>query len=83
MPRTGQKVTVVVVGGGVESKFSVQLRPKLNNIFDMEKCCRDECCLDTYHHEIFLMWTNATSITSARMGLLPDNPAGLASSELI
>ena len=30
MPRTGQKVTVVV-GGGVESKFSVQLRPKLNN----------------------------------------------------
>ena len=29
MPRTLQKVTVVV-GGGVESKFSVQLRPKLN-----------------------------------------------------
>ena len=24
---------MVVVGGGVESKFSVQLRPKLNNIF--------------------------------------------------
>ena len=37
MPRTGQKVTVGgggwVVGGGVESKFSVQLRPKLNNYY--------------------------------------------------
>ena len=32
---------VVVVGGGgggVESKFSVQLRPKLNNIPDMDIC---------------------------------------------
>ena len=31
MPRSALKVTVVVGGGGgVESKFSVQLRPKLN-----------------------------------------------------
>ena len=29
MPRTGQKVTVGG-GGGVESEFSFQLRPKLN-----------------------------------------------------
>ena len=40
MPRTGQKVTVGgdgwVVGGGVESKFSVQLRPKLNNFTFLE-----------------------------------------------
>ena len=32
MPRSGRKAAEVVAVGGVESKFSVQLSPKLNNI---------------------------------------------------
>ena len=35
-----------VGGGGVESKFSVQLRPKLNNISDL-------LLLDIHHIELF------------------------------
>ena len=32
MPRSGIKITVVGGGGGAESKFGVQLTPKLNKI---------------------------------------------------
>ena len=32
-------------GGSLESKFTVQLRPQLNNCC-MDNCCMDRCCME-------------------------------------
>ena len=32
-------------GGSLESKFTAQPRPRLNNCC-MDKCCMDRCCMD-------------------------------------
>ena len=35
-------------GGSLESKFTVQLRPRLNNCC-MDNCCMDRCCMEKCH----------------------------------